>query len=99
MVDYGPDGVGKYAPSVSLLQMANEALDTLSANPRGFFLFLEEEGIDGMSHENNAHAVIDAGRALDATVAAVREFVLAHPDDGARRRLRALKVRAELTSR
>ncbi|MBE1573443.1 alkaline phosphatase [Amycolatopsis roodepoortensis] len=80
MVDYGPDGVGKYAPRVPLQQMARKALETLSKNPRGFFLFLEEEGTDGMSHENNAHGVIDAGRALDATVAEVMRFVRAHPD-------------------
>ncbi|WP_410584937.1 alkaline phosphatase [Amycolatopsis sp. lyj-108] len=84
MVDYGPDGVGKYAPRVPLHQMARKALDTLSKNPRGFFLFLflflEEEGTDGMSHENNAHGVIDAGRALDATVAEVMRFVRTHPD-------------------
>ncbi|MEV6910696.1 alkaline phosphatase [Amycolatopsis sp. NPDC051071] len=80
MVDYGPDGVGKYAPRVPLRQMARKALDTLSKNPRGFFLFLEEEGTDGMSHENNAHGVIDAGRALDATVAEVLRFVRANPD-------------------
>ncbi|KZB85803.1 alkaline phosphatase [Amycolatopsis regifaucium] len=80
MVDYGPDGVGKYAPRVPLQQMARKALDTLSKNPRGFFLFLEEEGTDGMSHENNAHGVIDAGRALDATIAEVMRFVRAHPD-------------------
>ncbi|KFU76631.1 alkaline phosphatase [Amycolatopsis lurida] len=80
MVDYGPDGVGKYAPRVPLQQMARKALDTLSKNPRGFFLFLEEEGTDGMSHENNAHGVIDAGRALDDTVAEVMRFARAHPD-------------------
>ncbi|MGW4128782.1 alkaline phosphatase [Amycolatopsis japonica] len=80
MVDYGPDGVGKYAPRVPLQQMARKALDTLSKNPRGFFLFLEEEGTDGMSHENNAHGVIDAGRSLDATVAEVLRFVRTHPD-------------------
>lgn len=80
MVDYGPDGVGKYAPRVPLQQMARKALDILSENPRGFFLFLEEEGTDGMSHENNAHGVIDAGRALDATVAEVMRFVRTHPD-------------------
>lgn len=80
MVDYGPDGVGKYAPRVPLQQMARKALDTLSKNPRGFFLFLEEEGTDGMSHENNAHGVIDAGRALDDTVAEVMRFVRTHPD-------------------
>ncbi|MFD6066705.1 MULTISPECIES: alkaline phosphatase [Amycolatopsis] len=79
MVDYGPDGVGKYAPRVPLQQMARKALDTLSKNPRGFFLFLEEEGTDGMSHENNAHGVIDAGRALDDTVAEVMRFARAHP--------------------
>ncbi|WP_027927805.1 alkaline phosphatase [Amycolatopsis benzoatilytica] len=80
MVDYGPDGKGAYQPKVPLPVMAKKALDTLSANPRGFFLFLEEEGIDGMSHENNAHGVLDAGRALDATVAEVLRFTRSHPD-------------------
>ncbi|MFC0623439.1 alkaline phosphatase [Kribbella deserti] len=80
MIDYGPDGVGKYAPRVPLKQMTRKALDVLSKNPRGFFLFLEEEGIDGLSHENNAHGVIDAGRALDETVAEVMRFVAANPD-------------------
>ncbi|WP_033290621.1 alkaline phosphatase [Amycolatopsis jejuensis] len=80
MVDYGPDGEGAYRPKVPLVQMARKALDTLSANPRGFFLFLEEEGIDGMSHENNAHGVLDAGRALDAAVAEVLRFTRSHPD-------------------
>ncbi len=80
MVDYGPDGVGEYAPRVPLRQMASKALDTLSKNPRGFFLFLEEEGTDGMGHENNAHGLIDAGRALDATIAEVLRFVRSHPD-------------------
>ncbi|MEV6413147.1 alkaline phosphatase [Kribbella sp. NPDC051718] len=80
MVDYGPDGVGRYAPRVPLQLMARKALDVLSKNPRGFFLFLEEEGIDGLSHENNAHGVIDAGRALDSTVAEVMRFVATHPD-------------------
>ncbi|WP_405056757.1 alkaline phosphatase [Kribbella sp. NBC_01505] len=78
MVDYGPDG--KYAPRVPLQQMARKALDVLSQNPRGFFLFLEEEGTDGLSHDNNAAGVIDAGRALDNTVAEVMRFVAKHPD-------------------
>jgi alkaline phosphatase len=80
MVDYGPEGVGKYAPRVPLQQMARKALDVLSQNPRGFFLFLEEEGIDGLSHDNNTPGVIDAGRALDTTVAEVMRFVATHPD-------------------
>ncbi|MFE3174381.1 alkaline phosphatase [Amycolatopsis sp. NPDC059090] len=80
MVDYGPDGKGAYQPKVALPVMARKALDTLSANPRGFFLFLEEEGIDGMSHENNAHGVLDAGRALDAAVSEVLRFTRSHPD-------------------
>ena len=78
MVDYGEDG--KYAPRVPLQQMARKALDVLSQNPRGFFLFLEEEGTDGLSHDNNAAGVIDAGRALDSTVAEVMRFVAEHPD-------------------
>lgn len=78
MVDYGEDG--KYAPRVPLQQMARKALDVLAKNPRGFFLFLEEEGTDGLSHDNNAAGVIDAGRALDSTVAEVMRFVAKHPD-------------------
>ncbi|GAA1703615.1 alkaline phosphatase [Kribbella yunnanensis] len=78
MVDYGEHG--KYAPRVPLQQMARKALDVLSKNPRGFFLFLEEEGTDGLSHDNNAAGVIDAGRALDNTVAEVMRFVAKHPD-------------------
>ncbi|TDC26629.1 alkaline phosphatase [Kribbella albertanoniae] len=78
MVDYGEDG--KYAPRVPLQQMARKALDVLSQNPNGFFLFLEEEGTDGLSHDNNARGVIDAGRALDTTVAEVMRFVAKHPD-------------------
>ena len=80
MVDYGPDGEGQYRPNVPLPVMAKKALDTLSANPRGFFLFLEEEGIDGMAHENNAHGVLAAGQALDAAVAEVLRFTRSHPD-------------------
>ncbi|GAB3931081.1 alkaline phosphatase [Kribbella albertanoniae] len=78
MVDYGEDG--KYAPRVPLQQMARKALDVLSQNPNGFFLFLEEEGTDGLSHDNNARGVINAGRALDTTVAEVMRFVAKHPD-------------------
>ncbi|TDD63403.1 alkaline phosphatase [Kribbella antibiotica] len=78
MVDYGPDG--KYAPRVPLQQMARKALDVLAKNPKGFFLYLEEEGIDGLSHDNNARGVIDAGRGLDTTVAEVMRFVAQHPD-------------------
>ncbi|MET7279891.1 alkaline phosphatase [Kribbella sp. NPDC005582] len=80
MVDYGPEGVGKYAPRVPLQLMARKALDVLGKNPHGFFLFLEEEGIDGLSHDNNTPGVIDAGRALDTTVAEVMRFVATHPD-------------------
>ncbi|GAA0592694.1 alkaline phosphatase [Kribbella sandramycini] len=80
MVDYGPEGVGKYAPRVPLVNMARKALDVLAQNPKGFFLFLEEEGIDGLSHDNNAGEVIQAGKSLEAIVAEVMRFVKTHPD-------------------
>lgn len=81
MFEHRNEGEGAiYQPSVPLRDMAAKALDTLSADEDGFFLLIEEEGIDEMAHHNNAHLTIAAGAALDATVALVLDFVKAHPD-------------------
>ena len=72
-------GGGRYAPAVSLATMTRKALRTLSRDPRGFFLVVEEEGIDGMGHGNNAGLVIRAGRALDRAVRVVRAFARRNP--------------------
>jgi alkaline phosphatase len=73
----GPDAA--YAPVVPLPEMATKALSVLSQDRDGFFLFLEEEGIDEMAHSNNAHLVLAAGQALDRTVAVARAFAARHP--------------------
>jgi alkaline phosphatase len=73
----GPDA--SYDPVVPLPEMAAKALDVLSEDRDGFFLFLEEEGIDEMAHANNAHLVLASGRALDRTVALAEAFAARHP--------------------
>ena len=77
----GPEGQGdEYAPVVPLTTMTAKALDILSRDRHGFFLVVEEEAIDEMAHNNNAARTIQAGQALDATVALVREYVAKHRD-------------------
>ncbi|MGY1703605.1 alkaline phosphatase [Geodermatophilus sp. SYSU D00697] len=65
---------------VSLAQMTAAALDRLSADPDGFFLLVEEEGVDSASHENAGAGLLAAMRALDDAVQVVRDHVAAHPD-------------------
>ncbi|MET0789615.1 MAG: alkaline phosphatase [Cellulomonas sp.] len=80
MFEQFPEGQGdEYAPVVPLTDMTAKALDVLSADRQGFFLLVEEEAIDEMSHNNNAARTIQAGQALDATVALVTDFAAAHP--------------------
>jgi alkaline phosphatase len=71
---------GSYAPVVTLPKMAKKALDVLDDDRQGFFLVLEEEGIDEMAHHNNAHLLLKAGKALDATVGVALDFQKRHPD-------------------
>lgn len=73
-----PDGV--YEPSVPLTDMTSKAIDTLSQNSEGFFLMVEEEGIDEMGHANNGALQIKSGQALDESVALATEYAEANPD-------------------
>ena len=68
----GPEAI--YDPSVPLPTMAAKALDVLKKDKQGFFLLIEEEGIDEMAHHGNATLMVEAGRALDKTVALARDF-------------------------
>lgn len=72
----GPEAI--YDPAVPLPVMAAKALDVLSQDRDGFFLLVEEEGIDEMAHHSNAHLMIEAGRALEETVALARDFADEH---------------------
>ncbi|MGJ7913402.1 alkaline phosphatase [Neobacillus sp. LXY-1] len=81
MFEQREEGQGDlYDPVVSLPKMTEKAIDTLSKNKKGFFLMVEEEGIDEMAHENNAEKMLKAGRELDKSVAVAKEFAKKNPD-------------------
>lgn len=80
MFEKGPEGEGSYDPAVSLPRMTEKAISTLSRDPDGFFLVVEEEAIDEMSHANNAELMIEAGQELDRAVEIARDYVAEEPD-------------------
>jgi alkaline phosphatase len=81
MFQQKPEGQGDvYAPVVDLPTMTQKALDTVGPSQAGFFLFVEEEGIDEFAHSNNGARMLQAVQQLDATVAVARRYVAAHPD-------------------
>lgn len=80
MFEQAPEGQGDaYAPVVPLATMTTKALNVLDDNRHGFFLLVEEEGIDEMEHANNATQTLRAGRAFDRTVAVVHAYAKRHP--------------------
>ena len=80
MFQQAPEGDGVYDPPVSLPEMTHKAIEVLSQNPNGFFLMVEEEGIDEMAHQGNAELVIEAGRQLDEAVTVGKSFAQSDPD-------------------
>lgn len=75
MFQQRPEGQGdRYEPVVSLADMTKKAIETLSKNKKGFFLVVEEEAIDEMSHVNNATLTLKAGQELDKAVKVAKEF-------------------------
>ncbi|MFB6468128.1 alkaline phosphatase [Cytobacillus sp. Hz8] len=81
MFEQREEGKGDlYDPVVSLPEMTKKAIDTLSSNKKGFFLMVEEEGTDEMSHENNAEKMIKSGQELDKSVAIAKDYAKKHPD-------------------
>jgi alkaline phosphatase len=81
MFQMRPEGEGdEYSPVVPLADMATKALDVLSQDEDGFFLLIEEEGIDEMAHDNNGPRMLQALRALEDAVEVARDYVEEHPD-------------------
>ena len=81
MFQQAPEGEGAvYDPQVALSEMTRKAIETLSQDPDGFFLMVEEEGIDEMAHQSNAELVIEAGRQLDAAVEVGKSFAESDAD-------------------
>ena len=80
MFEQRAEGQGDiYAPVVPLDEMTQKALGVLSQDRDGFFLVVEEEGIDEFAHRNNAGKVIQTGQALDRAVDVARRFAATHP--------------------
>lgn len=81
MFQQNPEGEGAvYDPTVSLPDMTRKAIETLSQNPEGFFLMVEEEGIDEMAHQGNAELTIKAGQQLDQAVEVAKSYAESNPD-------------------
>ncbi|WP_431035005.1 alkaline phosphatase [Streptomyces sp. P6-2-1] len=84
MFQQKPEGQGDvYKPVVDLATMTAKALDTLDGkgkNKKGFFLMVEEEGVDEFAHANNAEKTLESMRQLERAVAVARQYVATHPD-------------------
>ncbi len=75
MYQAGPEGEGAtYDPAVPLHEMTSKAIEVLSRDEQGFFLLVEEEAIDEMSHANNAELMLEAGRQLDEAVGVAKDY-------------------------
>jgi alkaline phosphatase len=79
MFEPGRPGEGRYAPAVSLPDMTRAALAALDRREAGFFLVVDEQGIDAMARHGNGALVLEAGRALDGSVQAALDFQAVNP--------------------
>jgi len=64
----------------SLPEMVQKAIEVLSKNPQGFFLFVESSKTDWAAHANDPVGVIGEMLALDDAVAVALNFARTHPD-------------------
>lgn len=81
MFQQRPEGQGdEFDPLVPLADMTAAALDVLGEDHDGFFLLVEEEAVDEMSHNNNGTRMLESMRSLDAAVQVARDYVAEHPD-------------------
>ena len=69
MFQQRPEGEGDiYDPVVTLDTMTAKAIEILSQNPNGFFLFVEEEATDEFSHSNNSTYMLKGVSELNRAV-------------------------------
>lgn len=61
-------------PTPSLAELADKALALLSCNEKGFFLMVEDEGVDHGSHVNRPDYFIEHLKNLDAAVKVAIDF-------------------------
>ncbi|MGQ9484851.1 MAG: alkaline phosphatase [Desulfosoma sp.] len=71
----------EFAPQEpSLAEMTKKAIEILSKNPQGFFLFVEGSEIDWSSHANDPVGVVTDYLAFDAAVQVALDFAKQHGD-------------------
>jgi alkaline phosphatase len=71
---YEFDRVALNPDQPSLAEMTKKAIEILSKNPRGFFLFVEGSKVDWASHANDPIGVISDMLAFDEAVGAALDF-------------------------
>ena len=62
------------SPELPLAVLATKAIELLSSDPEGFFLLIENEGIDGASHANVTEDVLASIRSFDSAVGVALDF-------------------------
>lgn len=67
-------------PDVPLAVLAKWAIEKLSDDPDGFFLMIENEGIDSSSHNNNSRDLAKALQQYDDAVGVALDFAAARGD-------------------
>jgi alkaline phosphatase len=80
MFQQKPEPAGIYNPVVALSTMTGKALQILDKDRDGFFLFVEEEGVDEFSHQNNADLMLTSMQELEKAVQVARDYVAKHPN-------------------
>lgn len=73
-------GLGTYGQPGNLnpptvADMLSGALKSISSDPDGFFVVLEEEGTDNFANSNNARGTIDAALRADAAIGVAMDFI------------------------
>jgi alkaline phosphatase len=78
---FGGDEVGdRPGAEPSLAAMTQAALDRLSADEDGFFLFIEEEGTDTLGHANDASATMHSAKAFEDAYRLALDYAEENPD-------------------
>ena len=78
---YSAKNVGKFDNVPSLVDMTVLGINTLSQNPDGFVMMVEEAFIDRAGHMGSTLRAIYQMKLLNETMAAIMEFYNEHPDD------------------
>lgn len=71
-MNYNLDNVAAGSPEPTLTKMVEKAIEVLSKNENGFFLFVESGRIDDAHHLNHARYALDETAELSKAVAMAR---------------------------